>query len=73
MLITRTSSLSGITRTLDIPAKQEDYDLWTKDQRAAPNIQKLFWYLTPDQREFILTGSSPEEWDKAFPEEDDEL
>jgi hypothetical protein len=34
-------------------------------------IQDAFPHLTPSQREFILTGISPEEWDATFPEEDE--
>jgi hypothetical protein len=32
-------------------------------------IQDAFPHLTPSQREFILTGISPEEWDATFPDE----
>lgn len=35
-------------------------------------IQKAMPELTADEREFLLTGMTPEEWDAAFGEEDDE-
>lgn len=68
MQITRKSVLSGIKRTLDIPVTQEEFDKWNSGmliQEAMPN-------LSPDQREFILTGIVSEEWDSTFKEEDDE-
>lgn len=62
MRITRTSMLSGITRTLDIPITQEQYESWVNGvsiQNAAPN-------LSAAQREFILTGISDDEWKETF-------
>ena len=34
-------------------------------------IQNAFDFLTPDEREFLMTGITPEEWDKMFPPEED--
>lgn len=68
MQVTRKSVLSGIERTLDIPVTQEEFDKWNSGmliQEAMPN-------LSPDQREFILTGIVSEEWDSTFKEDDDE-
>jgi hypothetical protein len=36
-------------------------------------IQDAFPFLAPPEREFIMTGTTPAEWDKLFPEEDDKL
>jgi hypothetical protein len=33
-------------------------------------VQNAFPFLSVDQREFLLTGLFPEEWDKIFGEED---
>lgn len=63
MLITRTSTLSGITRTLDIPCTQADYNRWALDGTV---IQVAMPYLTADQREFIKTGITAEEWEDLF-------
>ena len=66
MNITRTSILTGITRTLDIPVTQIQLDRWesgTLIQNAMPDI-------TADEREFIKTGITGEEWDNAFGEEE---
>lgn len=64
MKITKTSMLSGKTRELDIPVTEEQLKLWKSGvliQDAMPNLDQ-------DQREFIMTGSTPEDW-ADFPEE----
>ena len=66
MEITRKSFLTGIERTLEIPVTQEQLSKWESGlliQDAMPN-------LTPDQREFILTGVTSEEWDESLGEEE---
>lgn len=68
MKITRRSMMSGVIRTLDLPVTEDQIACWENGmtiQRAMPN-------LTDSQREFILTGITDDEWDEAFPEEDDE-
>ena len=65
MLITKTSILSGITRTKEINVNQSQIDKWVAGmliQDAMPNV-------SVDEREFIMTGSTPEEWDSTFNEE----
>lgn len=44
-----------------------DWNLW---QQGA-FIQTVMPYLTADQREFLLTGMTPEEWDRMFPEDEE--
>jgi hypothetical protein len=64
MIITRTSPFSGKEHTLDIPVTQDQINAWEKGeliQRAMPN-------LTADEREFIKTGITPDEWNKMFGE-----
>ena len=34
-------------------------------------IQDGMWELTPDEREYILTGILPGEWEELFGEEDE--
>ena len=66
MEITRTSPFSGIVNTREIPVTQEQLDRWNAGeliQHAMPNI-------SADDREFILTGITPEEWSAIFGSED---
>ncbi len=62
MNITRISPLSGKVNTLDIPATLEQFAAY----EAGALIQNAFPNLTPDEREFIKTGITPEEWNEAF-------
>jgi len=62
MLITRTSPFSNETNVMEIDVTQEQLSSWesgTLIQNAMPN-------LSADEREFIMTGITPEEWDSAF-------
>lgn len=57
---TRTSIFSGITRTKAMFVKPQD--LVDHGERTK-NIQNCFPYLSPDEREFIMTGITKEEWE----------
>ena len=62
MKVTRTSTLSGIVRTLDLnvlPGQMESYN-------AGALLQDAFPQLSQADREFIKTGITEEEWDAVF-------
>lgn len=65
MQITRKSMFTGTVRTreIDISVAQ-----WAKWREGMP-IQDAAPHLSPDDREFIKTGVTPEEWDAVFGEE----
>ena len=66
MKVTRTSAFTGVTRTLDLPITEQELRAWNNGmliQDACPD-------LTDEEREFIMTGVSPEEWKAAFGEEE---
>ena len=58
MLITRQSLISGKTHTIEIPVTDDQLDAW----KAGANIQNVMPELDPDQREFIMTGITADEW-----------
>jgi hypothetical protein len=62
MQITRTSIFSGITRTQEIQVTQEQLGAW----EAGKLIQHAMPHLSADEREFIMTGVTAEEWDSVF-------
>ena len=64
MKITRRSLASGIERTREIDCTQKEYDLWLGGAKA----QDAFPNLSDDDREFIITGMTPDEWDETFKE-----
>ena len=62
MIIERTSSFTGKVNTMDLNVTSEQVTAWesgTLIQNAMPN-------LSVDEREFLLTGTTPKEWDKMF-------
>ena len=63
----RTSPISGLNHTMKVDATQEEYRAWldgTVIQEAMPR-------LTADQREFLMTGITPSEWDAIYGEDDE--
>lgn len=67
--ITRTSMMTRKRNTMTLPVTSAQFIRYTRGNEL---IQDVFPDLTPDQREFIQTGSTPEEWAAVFgePEED---
>lgn len=69
MWIRNKSVISGIERTKNIPVNPDDYHAW---KNGAGSIQDLMPYLNDNDREFILSGITPEEWDEVFSDVIDE-
>lgn len=68
MKITRTSAMTGIVHTRDINCTITQLDRYYTGE---VNLQNAFPDLSPEDREFIKTGITPEEWDDMLgPEED---
>lgn len=66
MQIKRTSMFSGQTNTKDLAVTQEQLDAY----KAGALLQDAFPDLPAEDREFIKTGITPEEWAAQFPEPD---
>ena len=62
----RTSPFTGITRMREITVTQEQLDRW----QAGELIQNAMPNLSADDREFVMTGITAEEWDEVFGEDD---
>jgi hypothetical protein len=67
MKITKVSGFTGKVHTLDIPCTQEQINEW----QAGALIQRAMTNLTADQREFLMTGVTAEEWSETFGGKDD--
>lgn len=59
VLITKVSLFTGKTRTWRMRLRLSDLSDWRKGKY----IQDALPYLTADEREFLLTGATPEEWE----------
>ena len=62
MIITRQSPFSGKVNTLDIDITQAQIALY----QAGELIQNAFPNISADEREFIKTGITKEEWEETF-------
>jgi hypothetical protein len=67
MKITRKSAVSGTERTLDLDVSVDQMSMYL----AGALIQDAFPHLPKDQREFIKSGITQDEWDAIFKEEDE--
>jgi len=56
--VVRKSPFSGQLNSMDISFDRVDYKAWEDGEL----IQNAMPYLTADEREFIKTGITPEEW-----------
>jgi len=65
MKVTRTSRYSATINTQDIDVTHEQLDAW----RSGVSIQVAMPHLSADEREFIMTGITSDEWTKLFPPE----
>lgn len=61
MLIAKTSPFSGKLNAREIDCTQEEFDKFN-DPNNFDLIQKIFPNLSADDREFLKTGITPEEW-----------
>ncbi len=68
MIVTRTSQVSGVRRSLDLPVTQEQLDNYA---RGGVLIQHAFPGLPKEDREFIKTGITAQEWDDMFKDVDE--
>ena len=62
MMITKKSMFSGQAHTMDLPVTRAQLDRW----QGGELIQDVFPFLSRAEREFIVTGVTPDEWDKEF-------
>jgi hypothetical protein len=62
MLIAKTSSLTSRTHEMEIDVSDKQIALWMEGAL----IQDVMPDLSPDEREFLMTGITPAEWNEAF-------
>lgn len=67
MRILRTSRLTGNTSAMNIDITQAQLDAWVDGSL----IQNVMPNISADEREFIMTGITPDEWDAEFGELDE--
>ena len=66
MLVGKKSQLSGKSHEIEIDVSEKQITLWMEGEL----IQNVMPNLSPDEREFLMTGITPAEWDEAFAQSD---
>lgn len=64
MIVRKTSPFSGKVNKMNLPITLEQVTRW----QGGELIQNAMPDLTPDQREFLITGITPKEWKETFGE-----
>ena len=64
--VSRVSSLTGMVHYMNLPVTVEQLNAHANGALA----QDVFSHLTPEEREFLISGCTPEEWEQAFGKED---
>ena len=67
--VTKKSILSGKTNTMALDITQEHLDMY--EEVGGLLIQAVFPNLSAGEREFLISGITPEEWNNTFGEDDE--
>lgn len=67
MIICMQSQITGIDHFAELAITGEQVDQFVKGMK----VQHAFSNLSDEEREFILTGITPEEWNNTFGEEEE--
>ncbi len=67
MKITRTHPFTGVTNTLDLNITSEEWERYLNGEL----VQNAMPHLNEDEREFIISGIPPGEWDKWLPSDEE--
>lgn len=69
MIVTRKNIFTGKVRELELNITQEQIHRW----RSGELIQNVFPDLSTDEREFLISGLLPDEWERWVVDGDSEL
>ena len=68
--VTRQSAITRKMNTMELPITQEHLDNY--DTVGGLLVQDVFPNLDVGQREFLISGITPQEWEETFGEEGDD-
>jgi hypothetical protein len=66
MLVTNISQLSGKEGTMELDITIEQLERFENRRENGEHVQTIFPNLTKGEREFLLTGITPIEWEQMF-------
>jgi hypothetical protein len=67
--LTRTSIFTRKRNTMTLPIDASTFIRWRRGEML---VQDAFPHLSADQREFLMSGATPEEWSGIFASDDEE-
>lgn len=76
--VIRTNQLTGKESVMEMNITQDELDAglarsWSHNRGVGTeHMQNIFPQLSAGEREFLMTGITPDEWDLMFPDEDEE-
>lgn len=72
MKISRISNFTGEYNTREISITLDQYIDWqnARENGESRFVQDEFGHLSVDDREFLISGVTPEEWSEAFGDDD---
>ena len=62
MIITKTSPMTGMINTMDVSVTEVQIARW----QGGMLIQDVMPNLSADERDFIMTGITPDDWEKMY-------
>ncbi len=62
MQVTKRSGITGDLHTLEIDITEEQWKRW----KSGELLQNVCPHLSADDREFLISGATKEEWDYYF-------
>lgn len=65
--VTKRSGITGQTHSMTMKFTQEQYESWAINGKL---IQNALPHLNSEEREFLMTGITPAEWEATFGSED---
>ena len=68
MLIKRKSPFSGVINEMELPVTEAQLKMWV----GGVSAQVAFPDLSQEEREFIMTGITPQEWEDVFGAEEED-
>jgi len=66
MKIIRKNNLTGKENTMELDITQEQLDEINQPGHLRRNMQEIVPDLSPEEREFLISGITPEEWEEIF-------
>jgi hypothetical protein len=59
-------------KSLPVSCTQEQFELGISAWNSGQMVQDAFPFFSPEEREFLLTGLTPSEWEELFGKEDEQ-